>query len=173
MSDDELVVIREYRDSYYKVCRELWAELVRYHWVLYQMSVSGSDDPGRGFDEYLSNPMRHGTWVAEFEGRVVGLGGLFVESEMHSEVEPMIVSETYRGKGIGSALIKKIIAEAEKTGAHFLSIRPGARNKNSLSAFVKMGFRNLWTVQLIRELKTEPGIKWLPGLKIHDNELGC
>ena len=174
-TDGELsdIVIREYRDSDYPVCRELWAELVRYHQVLYQTLFSGSDDPGRGFDKYLKNPIRRGTWVAELYGNVVGMGGLYVESEAHGEVEPMIVSEKYRGKGIGGALMKQIVTEAEKTGTRFLSITPGARNEKSLSAFARMGFKNVWTVQLIRELKRESGIKWRPGLKIYDNELGC
>jgi hypothetical protein len=52
-------------------------------------------------------------------------------------------------------------------------VQPGARNKTAFNTYVKLGFKNIWTVQLIQELNP-PGrpIKWLPGIKIHDNELG-
>ena len=166
------LTIREYRDSDYEVCRELWAELVRYHKDLYDDFTLGGSDPGSRFDNYLNNPIRHGTWVAEIQEKIIGMGGLFIESHVHAEVEPMIVSQTYRGQGIGKALMREIVNAAEKAGVRFLSISPGARNADSLAAYVKMGFNSVWTVQLIRELKPEPGIKWQPGLKIHDNELG-
>lgn len=67
--------------------------------------------------------------------------------------------------------MRHIITKAEKTSTRFLSIKPGVRNKNSIAAFIRLGFRHIWTVELVRELKTEPGIKWIHGLKIHDNEL--
>ena len=167
------VTIREYRDSDYDVCLSLWKELVQYHIELYKSRPLGGLDPGHGFKEYLDNPNRKGTWVAEIDGKVVGLSGLIVESPAHSDVEPMMVSEKYRGRGVSAALMKTVIAEAKKTGVWFLSVQPGARNKAAFNTYVRLGFRNVWTVQLIQELNPPQGggIKWQPGLKIHDNEL--
>ena len=167
----ENVEIREYRDSDYETCRSLWVELAQYHQEIYKFPVPDKD-PGKGFDDYLNTETRRGTWVAEIKGKVVGLAGLLVNSEVFSEVEPIIVSQQYRGRGIGGLLMKKVVGEAGKTGCVYLSIRPGARNKASMTAFVRLGFDHVWTVELIRELKPGPGLKWLPGLKIHDNELG-
>ena len=174
MSTDSLrnkIKIREYQDSDFETCRSLWAELVEYHQCIYEADSLGGDDPGQGFERYMANPLRRGTWVAEINGKVVGLVGLLVESEEHSEVEPIVVSGPYRGQGIGGVLMRRVVAEAEKSGTRFLSIRPGVRNKNGLAAFTRLGFNRVWTVQLIRELKPTSIKKWLPGLKIHDNEL--
>ena len=165
------VEIREYRDSDFNACRSLWAELVLYHRDIYDSLDMGGSDPGLGFEQYLEDPLRVKTWVALFDGKIVGLAGLLLNTDEHSEVEPIIVSEKYRGRRIGSALMKRVIAAAEQTGARFLSIRPGARNEKSFSRFVRLGFDRVWTIELTRDLKPELGMKWLPGLKIHDNEL--
>jgi GNAT superfamily N-acetyltransferase len=167
------VKIRKYRDTDYKVGRELWVELVQYHMDIYKTAFSSGSQMGHGFDEYLKNPDRRGTWVAESDGQVIGLGGLLVSGTEHGEVEPMVVAEKFRGKGVSRALMNRIVAEAEKAGVRFLSVRPGARNKRAISAYFKLGFKNVWTVQLIRELNPPPGrkIRWLPGLKIHDINL--
>jgi GNAT superfamily N-acetyltransferase len=170
----EKIVIREYRDSDFDVCLSLWKELAQYHVELYECPELMGPDPGHGFKEYIVNPARKGTWVAEIDGKVVGFSGLLIESPAHSDLEPMIVSEKYRNRGVSAALMKKVVAEAKKSGVWFLSVQPGARNKTAFDTYVKLGFRNIWTVQLIQELNP-PGrpIKWLPGIKIHDNELGC
>jgi len=173
--DDRLnnIIIREYRDSDFEVCLSLWKGLVQYHIELYKSRPLGGPDPGLGFKEYLDNPNRKGTWVAEIDGKVVGLSGLIVESPAHSDVEPMMVSEEYRGRGVSAALMKRIVSEAKKAGVWFLSVQPGARNKAAFNTYVRLGFKNVWTVQLIRELNPPEGggIKWLPGMQIHDNEL--
>ena len=172
-SRSEKVKVRKYKDTDYKVGRALWVELVQYHMDIYKTDFTSGRQIGQGFDEYLKNPDRKGTWVAEYEGQVIGLGGLLVHGPEHGEVEPMVVSEKHRGEGISRLLMDRIVAEAEKAGVRFLSIHPGVRNKQALSVYVKLGFKNVWTVQVIRELNPPPGrkIKWLPGLKIHDNEL--
>jgi GNAT superfamily N-acetyltransferase len=167
------IKIREYRDSDYEACHALWIELVQYHVDLYMCPELIGPEPGFGFKLYLDNPSRKGTWVAEVDGKVVGLSGLLVESPAHSELEPMIVSEKYRGIGISTALMQRVVAEAKKTGVWFIGVHPGARNTVAFNRYVKGGFNNIWTVGLIQELNP-PGcpIKWQPGIKIHDNELG-
>ena len=173
-SRSEKVRIRKYKDSDYNACRSLWVELVQYHVDIYNTRFGRGGDLGIGFDEYLINPDRRGTWVAESDGQTIGLVGLVVSGPEHGEIEPMVVSEKFRGKGVSRLLMNRVVAAAKKAGVRFLSINPGARNKQAFSAYVKLGFKNVWTVQLIRELNPPPErkIRWLPGLKIHDNELG-
>jgi GNAT superfamily N-acetyltransferase len=167
------ITIREYRDTDYDACLSLWKELSEYHVELYKCPEIGDPDPGQGLKGYLDNPTRKGTWVAEIDGKVVGFSGLLVESPAHSELEPMIVSEKYRGRGVSTALMQRVVTEAKKTGVWFISVHPGARNKVAFNRYVKGGFKNVFTVGLIQELNP-PGrpIKWLSGIKIHDTELG-
>jgi GNAT superfamily N-acetyltransferase len=167
------VKIRKYRSSDFEVCYALWKELSQYHMELYQCPELAGPDPGLGFKLYLKNPDRKGTWVAEINGHVVGFSGLLMGSPVHSELEPMIVSEKYRGHGVSTALMKRVVHEAKKAGVWFISVYPGARNQVAFNRYVKGGFKNIWTVGLIQELNP-PGkpIQWQQGIKIHGNELG-
>jgi hypothetical protein len=70
------VVVRRYADGDYAAGRSLWAELTEYHRGIYGDPSIGGDDPGAGFDDYLAEPGRVGSWVAESGGLVVGLTGL-------------------------------------------------------------------------------------------------
>jgi hypothetical protein len=60
------VVVRPYADGDYDACRSLWAELTEYHRGIYGDPSIGGDDPGAGLDGYLAEPLRAGSWVAEF-----------------------------------------------------------------------------------------------------------
>jgi len=101
------VSIREYRESDFSACRLLWEELTEHHRDIYQEPAIGGDDPGGGFETYMAEPRRRGTWVAEVEGRVVGLTGLLVQWEEEGEVEPVVVSSSHRDRGIGSMLVER------------------------------------------------------------------
>src|ERR1700749_5014812 len=94
------IIVRDYAESDYGACRSLWAELTEYHRGIYGDPTIGGDDPGAGFDDYLAGPRRVGSWVAESAGRVIGLTGRF-DRGTSGEVEPVVVAEAARGRGIG------------------------------------------------------------------------
>jgi GNAT superfamily N-acetyltransferase len=98
------VLVRDYAASDYAACRSLWAELTERHRQLYQDNSIGGDDPGSGFDAYLAIPGRVASWVAESAGSVVGLTGL-LDHGTSGEVEPVVVAEGFRGRGVGRQLI--------------------------------------------------------------------
>ena len=65
-------------------------------------------------------------WSA-WEGEVVvGIGALKRLSESHGEIKSMHTEQAYRRKGVGSAMLRHIIAEARKTGLTRLSLETGA-----------------------------------------------
>lgn len=70
------IIVRDYAEADYSACRSLWVELTEYHRSIYGDSSIGGDDPGAGFDDYLAESHRMGSWVAETHGEVVGLTGL-------------------------------------------------------------------------------------------------
>ncbi|NHC15792.1 amino-acid N-acetyltransferase [Motilibacter sp. E257] len=55
-------------------------------------------------------------WVAELDGRVVGCGALHVLWEDLAEVRTLAVDRTVRGKGTGSAVLRRLIATARELG---------------------------------------------------------
>jgi len=65
-------------------------------------------------------------WTAWRNGRLAGCCALKQLDEAHGEVKSMRVAKDLRGKGIGSALVDHVIAEARARGYAFLSLETGA-----------------------------------------------
>ena len=160
------VTVRDYAEGDYFACRSLWAELTEYHRVIYGDSSIGGDDPGAGFDDYLAESQRMGSWVADSRGTVVGLTGLF-DRGTSGEVEPVVVAEAARDQGIGRMLIRRVVEEARARGYEYLAIRPVARNVAAIRRFHAAGFRALGGhIDLTMDL-TARRHDWLPGASLH------
>lgn len=165
------VVVRDYAEGDYGACRSLWAELTEYHRGIYGDPSVGGDDPGAGFDDYLTTPERTGSWVAESHGLVIGLTGLF-DRGISGEVEPVVVAEAARGQGIGRMLINRVADEARARGHEYLAIRPVARNVAAVRRFHAAGFRTLGGhIDLTMDLATRRH-EWLPGASLHGLDFG-
>ena len=160
------VTVRDYAERDYVTCRLLWAELTEYHRTIYGDSSIGGDDPGAGFDGYLAESHRMGSWVAESHGRVVGLTGL-LDWGTSGEVEPVVVAEAARGQGIGRMLISRVVQEARARGYEYLAIRPVARNLAAVRRFHAAGFRTLGGhIDLTMDLAARRH-EWLAGASLH------
>jgi N-acetylglutamate synthase-like GNAT family acetyltransferase len=92
----------------------------------------------------------------------VGLVGLIVEGD-EAEVESLIVSNRYRGKGVGKKLVETVIFESRNLGIKFLSAKPVARNIQAIQFFYKRDFKNLGHINLILDLVNYP---WKPGPRL-------
>ena len=162
--------IREYRDTDYSACRDLWRQLTDRHRLIYGDPTIGGDDPGSGLDDYLANPDRRASWVSEINGSVVGLVGI-IGSGDGGEVEPVIVADGYRSRGVGRALVARAVSEARQLGIRFLSVQPVARNIEAMSFFIANGFDIVGHVDLFQDLQPERGREWKPGLALHGKQL--
>jgi GNAT superfamily N-acetyltransferase len=161
------VIVRDYAEGDYAACRSLWAELTKYHRSIYGDPSVGGDDPGAGFDDYLADSRRMRSWVAESSGRVIGLTGL-LDRGTSGEVEPVVVAETARDRGIGRMLIGRVVDEARARGFEYLAIRPVARNVAAVRRFYAAGFRTLGGhVDLTMDLAPRRH-EWLAGATLHD-----
>ncbi len=160
------VSVRGYVSSDYPACRGLWVELTEHHRRIYEDDSIGGDDPGSGFDSYLAVPERVASWVAESEGAVVGLTGL-LDHGAHGEVEPVVVTERLRGRGVGRLLIDIVVADALARGYEYLAVRPVARNAEAIRRFYGVGFRTLGGhVDLTMDLAAGRQ-RWLDGQHVH------
>jgi L-amino acid N-acyltransferase YncA len=162
------ITIRPYTSPDLEACRALWTDLTQHHRDIYEDPSIGGETPGLYFDRHLARVGADHIWVAEGEGKVLGLVGLIVEDQ-EAEVEPIVVASGYRSCGIGRALLDAMVLEAEKLKVRFLNVRPVARNAEAIAFFNHAGFRLLGHVELCIELRPAPPGAWKPGLEL----LGC
>lgn len=161
------VVVREYASADYSACRKLWVELTEHHRRIYDDPSIGGDDPGSAFDDYLAAGERVASWVADLDGSVVGLTGLF-DRGASGEVEPVVVTGRLRSRGVGRLLIERVVTEAVARGYEYLAIRPVARNVSAIRRFYDAGFQTLGGhVDLTMDL-ADRRHGWLEGARLHD-----
>jgi len=167
------IMIREYQDTDYQVCRSLYGELAQHHSVIYEDADIAGEDPGRGFDEYIKLPYRQGIWLAVSEKEVVGFAGLLDApgEEGVVNIEPVVITVRTRNKGIGTKLIEHAVNEARKRGFHFVSIYPVLRNEKAFDLYVRLGFNKIGAIELVQDLSLNPTRKWKSGIRIHSKEL--
>lgn len=159
------MAIRSYEDGDYAACRDLWRELTERHRLIYDDPGIGGDDPGAGFDDYLALPDRVASWVAVEGGEVIALTGLLLK-DGSGEVEPAVVTEAQRSKGIGRVLLQHVVADARERGLPLLSVRPVARNVEAIALFHDVGFAVLGHLDMFMDLRADAG-QWKPGIDIH------
>jgi GNAT superfamily N-acetyltransferase len=160
------VILRDYGPADYSVCRVLWVELTEHHRRIYRDPSIGGTDPGAGFDAYLAVPERVASWVADLSGQVVGLTGLF-DRGTSAEVEPVVVTDRLRRRGIGRLLIERVVTEAVARGYEYLAIRPVARNVSAIRRFYDAGFQTLGGhLDLTMDL-ADRHHRWLEGARLH------
>lgn len=116
--------VRRCQESDREQCRGLWRELVEWHREIYQDSTIGGAHPEDYFDKHLAKVGPEQLWVADYNAKVVGLVGLMSGLYYEVEIEPLIVSRAYRGKGVGKQLIQTVIAEARRRGLRSLNVSP-------------------------------------------------
>ena len=148
--------IRPYAPTDLAACRRLWEVLTERHRLIYEDPSIGGDNVGLYFDAHLARVGPENIWVAEADGAVVGMSGLIV-GEGEAEIEPVVVDEAWRSRGIGTLLLNEGVARAKALGVQYLNIAPVARNSRAIELFVRSGFRLIGHVQLFIELEGRPG----------------
>ena len=98
MNNNTHPTIRHYTDSHLDACRSLWVELTEWHRQIYDSPTIGGSDPGRHFDEHLERVEAELLWVAEIDGKVVGLTGLLVRDGEAEKESAWIPGEHLAGK---------------------------------------------------------------------------
>ncbi len=164
----EPVTIRPYRPLDHRACRELWAELIRTKRELYDDPTIGGTDPGAGFEGYLTRLDLAGIWVAEQrDDGVVGLVGLVLGGHRAGELEPLVVAESWRGRGIGRALLQYAANEARRRELTQVSISPDSRNVEAIRCLHAAGYDVLSSITLTMDLAPR-GHSWQEGLEVHE-----
>jgi N-acetylglutamate synthase-like GNAT family acetyltransferase len=161
--------IRPYSSEDLQACRSLWAELTEWHRSIYHSPEIGGPDPGCYFDEHLKRVGSEHIWVADMDGRVVGLAGM-IPGEEEAELEPLVVSEPYRSRGIGQQLVETVIAAVRILGVQQLIVRPVARNELAIRFFHQKGFDILGRIELFMDLEPVDRQVWRSGERMANRD---
>ena len=162
------IEVRGYCDGDRDACRRLWEELTVWHREIYCDPRIGGAEPGLYFDEHLAKTGSEHLFVAVAGGRIVGLVGYLVEDE-EVEVEPLVVTRSHRGRGIGSMLLDAAVKRLERTGIKFLTVRPVVRNTKALELFRTRGFDKVGRVELFIDYT---GGSWKKDLRLFELDFG-
>jgi GNAT superfamily N-acetyltransferase len=85
-------------------------------------------------------------WVAELDGAVLGtmqtilIHGLAHRGATRLEIEAVRVSARHRGLGIGEALMRFAIAEAERHGARIVQLTSDTQRRDAHRFYEQLGF---------------------------------
>ncbi|HJQ48527.1 MAG TPA: GNAT family N-acetyltransferase [Amycolatopsis sp.] len=81
-------------------------------------------------------------WTLKDGGGIVGCGALKVLDPTHAEIKSMRTSGAHRGRGVGSQVLRHLIAEARARGFSRLSLETGSMEffAPARALYVKHGF---------------------------------
>jgi N-acetylglutamate synthase-like GNAT family acetyltransferase len=159
-----MATVRGYEPGDLEWCRGLWVELTQWHRDIFDSPGIGGDNPGLAFDEHLAKVGAENIWVAEDNGRIVGLAGLMPGTD--PQLEPIVVSADSRGDGIGRQLATAVVDEARERGARTIEVRPVGRNVEAIRFFHRLGFDTVAHVQLQLDLVERERDPWVPGERL-------
>ena len=99
-------------------------------WAIQELEASlgtdarDADHPTEMLDDVLASGGR--VYVAELDGRAVGVGGLKLLGSGAAEVKRMYVRPDARGLGVGRAIVQRLVSEARELGCQtvFLESAP-------------------------------------------------
>lgn len=96
------------------------------------------DHRGEVLDEVLATGGR--LYIAEVEGKAVGVGGLKLLSAEVGEVKRMFVRPSARGLGAGRAIVEQLIADARALGCEMLYLESASFMHSAHVLYRSVGF---------------------------------
>ena len=100
----------------------------------------------KSFD-LIDRDSSHELIVAEHNGELIGtlhlmfLPSLSFQGGLRAQIESVRVSESRRGQGIGSELMKWSIARAKERGAHLVQLTTHASREDAHRFYERLGFK--------------------------------
>ena len=88
--------------------------------------------------------------TARLGGIIVGAGTLawvYAPSGLHARIEDLVVDESARGQGIGEALTRFLLDQAEEAGAKYVALTSNPKREAANELYRKMGFQK-WETNL-------------------------
>ncbi len=99
----------------------------------------------------------HGVFVADAGGEVVGHLGITLQPYGVADLG-MLVAAPWRGRGVGSALLRTAVDWAREAGAHKVALQVWPHNEAALALYRKFGF--VEEGRLRRHYRRRDGERW-------------
>ena len=138
LQDGKMVKIIPYKDSYKAPLIKLTLE-----WLEKYVSVEPEDEL------FLNNPDNYvsskngAIYLAQYDDDIVGTVALYRISERNYELAKLSVTERYKGKRIGCALIEHGIETCRHWGADTITLYTTKRLEAAYQLYLKYGFREV------------------------------
>jgi len=117
-----------------------------------QMGYPSSESTVFNILEKVIGQPNQQVFIAQINDTVVGYIHLVVsqanDSASAAEIAAMVVHESYRGRGVGSALLRQSRNWGEKSGIHNIKIRNRLIRESAYRFFEHLGFRQIKTQQI-------------------------
>jgi ribosomal-protein-alanine N-acetyltransferase len=98
--------------------------------------------PERMFREELAQARTRAYWVVEDDGGIVAYCGLMCVLPL-ADVQTIAVVPEREGRGIGTALLNRLVAEAGARGAEDVLLEVRADNPRAQALYVRFGFEQI------------------------------
>ena len=95
------------------------------------------------YNELSTNKLAH-YFVGKLEGRIVAYGGIWVILE-DSHITTVAVDPNLRGRGLGEAMVLKLIDEGIERGAAWMTLEVRESNVSAQQLYRKYGFTTVTT----------------------------
>jgi ribosomal protein S18 acetylase RimI-like enzyme len=88
--------------------------------------------------------------VARLDGKIIGAGTLawvYAPSGLHARIEDVVVDESVRRRGIGEAITRFLLDQAEEADAKYVALTSNPQREAANQLYQKMGFQK-WETNL-------------------------
>ncbi len=147
-----MIDIRSAKPLDFEKVYEIECEVNRYPWGMLDF-----------YEDFINNP-RSIWFVAESDGQVVGFAGMWrgVE-ELH--IVNIAVANRERGKGLGKALVQRMMQQAEEESSKTVLLEVRKSNDPAINLYRQFGFRELYLRKGYYQEDGEDGIVMVRDLK--------
>jgi GNAT superfamily N-acetyltransferase len=127
--------IRRFRPGDQTAAKVLILEGLREHW--------GTIDPGKNPDlDDIAAAYAGGVFrVAVAGGRIIGTGALVLHGNGEAEIRRMSVVRALRRRGVGGALLRRLIEDARSAGCRRIILETTAAWEEAAAFYLRRGFR--------------------------------
>jgi putative acetyltransferase len=131
----ETWTVRSFQPEDQPAAKALILEGLREHW--------GTIDPAKNPDlDDIASSFAGGSFrVAERGGRIVGTGALVRRSADTAEIRRMSVARSLRRRGVGGAILRQLITDAQAAGYRNVVLETTSSWKDAEAFYLRHGFR--------------------------------
>jgi GNAT superfamily N-acetyltransferase len=127
---------------------EYWEWIAKGAWENFKIDIladstvsSIREYVANNFDELISDVSSRGLlYLVESDGLTIGMGALDQIGEKAGAIKRMYIRPAYRGKGIGKALLQRLLQKAKEFGYHSVYLETGITMTTAQNLYRSVGF---------------------------------